>query len=63
MFRSDIYSLLTSALDFWEDLSKTSSQDRSESSEKLKFLRDFKSATNNKPQQKYTVFFLTNETG
>lgn len=38
--------LLTSAFDFWEDLSRTSSHDRSESSEKLRFLRDFKSVSN-----------------
>lgn len=35
-------------MDFWDDLSRTSSQERSESSEKLKFLRDFKSGTHNK---------------
>lgn len=40
-------NLLTSALDLWDDLSRTSSQERSESSEKLKFLRDFKSGTQN----------------
>lgn len=42
--------LLTSAFDFWDDLSRTSSQDKSESSEKLRFLRDFKSVTNNEHQ-------------
>lgn len=34
----------TSAFDFWDERSRTSSHDRSESSEKLKFLLSFKSA-------------------
>lgn len=44
--------LLTSAFDFWDDLSRTSSHDRSESSDTLRFLRDFKSAEHK--QQKHT---------
>lgn len=35
--------LLTDGFDFWEDLSRTSSKDRSESSEKLRFWLAFKS--------------------
>lgn len=35
--------ILTDGLDFWEDLSRTSSKDRSESSEKLRFWLAFKS--------------------
>lgn len=40
-------------MDFWDDLSRTSSQERSESSEKLKFLRDFKSGTHSKTKYVY----------
>lgn len=35
--------VLTVGLDFWEDLSRTSSKDRSESSEKLRFWLAFRS--------------------
>ncbi len=41
------YYILTSPLDFWEDLSRTSSQERSESSEKLRFLLRLKSTSEN----------------
>lgn len=37
--------LLTDGFDFWEDLSRTSSKDRSESSEKLRFWLAFKSGS------------------
>lgn len=45
--------ILTSAFDFWDDLSRTSSHDRSESSDTLRFLRDFKSAERNQQKHKF----------